>query len=281
MLKILHFGGIILFTFLSGNTGKLTLNESTVWLKKIKTNIDFSGGLMKINSSHKTNEINGYIEYNPELFQPKLDFTTVSRTGILDLSTNFEFDFNFNKKDKDYGNEAEISLPNSTPIKFNLDFSLSTVEMNLNNVEISSFNFDLEMGSADVDFGNETNSDCNYLNVDVGMGSLEIKNFGNLLCEESEIECGMGSIEIDFSGDNLKDNEFDISVGMGSIDLQIPKDVNVIINSDQSILSNLEFDAMNLIKTNIYRNETFDDSKPTLTFHCSVGLGNLSLGWIK
>lgn len=236
---------------------------------------------MKIKTSQKANEINGYIEYNPELFQPKLNFTTVSRTGILDLSTNIEFDFSFNNKDEEYGNDAEILLPTSTPIKFNLDFSLSTVELNLNDIEISSFNFDLGMGAADVDFGNDSQSDCNYLNVDVGMGGLAIKNFGNLYCEEAEIECGMGSIEIDFSGENGQDSGFDISVGMGSVDLQIPNNVNVIINSDQSILSNLDFEAMDLIKNNVYRNENYDEDKPTLTFHCSVGLGNISLNWIK
>ena len=68
---------------------------------------------------------------------------------------------------------------------------------------------------------------------------------------------------------------------MGSIEIQIPKGINAIFEIDQSILSNLDFEYMNLIKTNVYRNEDFNKNQPTLNFHCSIGLGSISLKWIK
>ena len=272
---------LILFQLLTGNTEHLTINESTFWLKKIKANIDFSGGLITIKASDSSNNINGFIEFNPELFQPNLKFTSISRTGILDLSTNFEFDLNLGKQNNDYGNKAEILLPTSIPINFNLDYSLSTIEMDLDKIEVSSFNFDLGLGSAILDFGNKLQSDCNYITVDVGMGSATIKNIGNLECDETKIECGMGSMLLDFSGEIYKNRDYDISVGMGSVEIQIPNDVNVLFKTDQSLLSNLELENMDLIKTNVYRNEKFDKDKPTLIFNCSIGLGSITLNWIK
>ena len=57
----------------------------------------------------------------------------------------------------------------------------------------------------------------------------------------------MGSISFDFSGAINSDMDYDISVGMGSIEIQIPKGINAIIATDQSILASLDFEDMVLI----------------------------------
>ena len=281
ILKLKNIIYLFLVQLLIGNTEHITINKSTFWLKKIKANIDYSGGIIKIVPSESSNELSGFIEYNPELFQPNLEFTSLSRIGILDLSTNFNFGLNLNSDKKNYGNTAEIFLPTATPIKFNLNYSLATVEMDLNEVEISTFNFDLGLGSAITNFGNEYQSDCGFFNVDIGLGSAEFKNIGNLNCEEYEIACGMGSIILDFSGENNLDIEYEISLGMGYIEIYVPVNKNVIFKTNQSILANLDLKEMNLIKTNIYRNKNFKEENPTLTFHSTIGLGSITLNWIK
>ena len=95
---------LFLLTLLFSNPNHLTLNESTLWLKKIKVNIDFSSGSFLINPSSNSNEINGFIEFNPDLFQPNLDFNTVSRIGVFDLSTNFKFEYNFESNKSEFEN---------------------------------------------------------------------------------------------------------------------------------------------------------------------------------
>ena len=122
---------------------------------------------------------------------------------------------------------------------------------------------------------------CDFLIVDVGMGSANFNNFGNLYCEEYEIDCGMGSIILNISNILKMDKEINISIGMGSIEINIIEGNNVIVEINQSLLSNLEFEQMNLIKTNVYRNESYEKSKPSLKINVSIGLGELSINWIK
>ena len=82
--------------------------------------------------------------------------------------------------------------------------------------------------------------------------------------------------------DTIKKNiEYDISVGMGSVDILIPKGVNAIFETNQSLLSSLDIEDMVLIKDDIYRNKDYDESQPTLNFQCSIGLGSIFLKWIK
>ena len=281
MHKLFIICSIFFSEILLGKVEHITLNESTLWLKKVKVNIDFSGGKILLKPADSKNKISGFMEYNPDFILPKLEFTTVGRTGILDMATDFHFEYDIGKSDKDYGNSAELNLPTSTPLKFNLDFSLAEVEMNLENIEISSFNFDLGMGSANVDFGENYISDCNFLNVDVGMGSAEFNNFGNISCEDYEIDCGMGAISLHFPEILEENQDIDLSVGMGSIEVNILEGNNIKVEMDQSMLSSLDFEKMDLIKTNVYRNEDFDKSKPTLQINASVGLGELSINWIK
>ena len=47
------------------------------------------------------------------------------------------------------------------------------------------------------------------------------------------------------------------------------------------MLSNLNFEKMDLIKTNVYRNENYNKSKATIQINASVGLGELSINWVK
>jgi hypothetical protein len=273
---------LFLLTLLFSNPNHLTLNESTLWLKKIKVNIDFSSGSFLINPSSNSNEINGFIEFNTDLFQPNLDFNTVSRIGVFDLSTNFKFEFNFESNNNEFENQAEVLLPINTPIKLDMDYSLADVKINLNEIDVSTFNFDLGLGSAIIDMGEKYQKDeCNFLIADVGLGSAEFKQLGNLYCDDFEIECGMGSLLLNFSGELKKNIEYNISVGMGEIKIEIPQGVNVIFEMDKSFFSDLNLEKMVLIEENIYRNESFIENQQTIKFNCSIGLGNVSLKWIK
>lgn len=281
-MNINKFHYLFLLTILFSNPNHLTLHESTFSLKKIKVNIDFSSGSFIINPSQNSNEINGFIEFNPELFQPKLNFETVGHIGILDLSTNFKFEYNFDSNNIEIENQAEILLPTNIPIKFNLDYSLADVNINLKEINIASFNFDLGLGSAIIDMGNKYQKDeCMFLIADIGLGTAEFKQLGNLYCNEFEIDCGLGSILLNFSGGINKNIDYDISVGMGEIKIEIPQGVNVLFELDKSIFSDIDFEGMDLIEENLYRNENYNEIQPTINFNCSVGLGSVSLEWIK
>lgn len=281
-MKINKFYYLFLLTFLFSNPNHLTLHESIFSLKKIKVNIDFSSGASIINPSHNSNEINGFIEFNPELFHPNLNFETVGRIGILDLSTHFKFEYKFENNENEFGNQAEILLPTNIPIKFNLDYSLADVNINLNDIKISTFNFDLGLGSAIIDMGNEyQNDECMFLIADIGLGTVEFNQLGNLYCDEFEIDCGLGSLLLNFSGEINKNINYDISVGMGEIKIEIPQGVNVLFELDKSLFSDIEFEGMDLIEENLYRNENYNEIQPTINFNCSVGLGSVTLEWIK
>ncbi|MAJ43592.1 MAG: hypothetical protein CMF96_02460 [Candidatus Marinimicrobia bacterium] len=261
---------------------RITLNESTQWLKKVKLNIDFLGGNILLKPTNSKNKISGYMKYNKSFVYPKLKFTTVSGTGILDMATDLQFEYDLLKSYNDYGNSAELNLPNSIPLKFNLDFSLAEVDINLENIEVSSFNFNLGMGSANINFGEKyKSSDCDFLIVEVDMGTAKLKNFSNLSCEEYEIDCGLGVIIINFSTILEEYQNIDLSVGMGSIEINILEGNNIEVEINQNMLSSLDFEKMDLVKKNVYRNEDYDKSNPTILINASVGLGELSINWIK
>ena len=71
-----------------------------------------------------------------------------------------------------------------------------------------------------------------------------------------------------------------LSTGMTTLE-EVRDSINAIFETDQSILSSLDFEDMVLIKDDVYRNDDFNKNQPTLNFQCSIGLGSISLKWIK
>ena len=113
------------------------------------------------------------------------------------------------------------------------------------------------------------------------MGTARLKNFSNLSCEEYEIDCGLGEIIINFSTILEEYQNIDLSVGMGSIEINILEGNNIEVEINQNMLSSLDFEKMDLVKKDVYRNGDYDKSNPTILINASVGLGELSINWIK
>jgi hypothetical protein len=68
---------------------------------------------------------------------------------------------------------------------------------------------------------------------------------------------------------------------MGRVEINILNGNNLQLNLDQSMMSKLNFEKMNLIKRNHYENEDFNKNLPVLKINTSIGLGSLNINWIN
>ena len=270
--KIIFF----IFSILISNTNEFLLEESTEKLKKLKINIDFIGASLNIKKSNLGNNLSCFDNQKRTASMPEINFSSFGKTGILDISSNMKYNFyNINY------DTINLNLPKFIPIKFNCNLKNSNLRVNLDSIKVSSLDFDSNIGNSLLDFGSNFQSECEYLTINIGLGSSEIKNFNNLFCEKTKIKCNGSSIILNITDVLKKNNHIDLSIGMGRVEINILNGNNLQLNLDQSMMSKLNFEKMNLIKRNHYENEDFNKNLPVLKINTSIGLGSLNINWIN
>ncbi len=270
--KIVFF----IFSILISDTNEFLLEESAEKLKKLKINIDFIGASLNIKKSNRDINLSYFDNQKRTTSMPEINFSSFGRTGILDISSNMIYNF------KNINNDTiDLNLPKSIPIKFNLNLKNSNLKVNLDSIKVSSLNFDSNIGNSLLDFGNNFQSECEYLTINIGLGSSEIKNLNNLSCEKTKIKCNGSSIILNITNVLKKSNHIDLSISMGRVEINILNGNNLQLNLDQPMMSKLNFEKMNLIKKNHYENEDFNKNFPVLKINTSIGLGSLDINWIN
>jgi len=265
-----------IFSILISDTNEFLLEESTEKLKKLKINIDFVGASLNIKKSNRDNNLSYFDNQKRPTEMPEINFSSFGKTGILDISSNMKYNF----KSINY-DTINLDLPKFIPIKFNCNLKNSNLKVNLDSIKVSSLDFDSNVGNSLLDFGSNFQSECEYLTINIGLGSSEIKNFNNLFCEKTKITCNGSSIILNITDVLKKNNHIDLSIGMGRVEINILNGNNLQLKLDQSMMSKLNFEKMNLIKRNHYENEDFNKNLPVLKINTSIGLGSLNINWIN
>ena len=278
----------ILFIFVSVLLCKsgekiITLNEPLGDVTKMKVNVEFSMGQLLLENGQDELAVTGYMKYHERFADATLTYQEYSGTGILELETDVDLDWHgYSDSDDEKSNDCELYLNPTVPIDLNLDFGFGESRLNLGSLQISKLIIDSGLGETTIDFGDTRNPiECEYIDVDTGLGSSILLNLGNSNAESMEFECGLGSMELDFTGELLHDIEINIAVGLGSITIWIPEGTNTFFDYDGSFLADIDLVNFQIIAEDEYRSVDYNPELPTLHFSASVGAGNIEINWKK
>ncbi|MFQ6610649.1 MAG: hypothetical protein ACE5D7_07610 [Fidelibacterota bacterium] len=275
----------LLFCFIYPNNPDkiLTLNEPLNDISYLKVNIDYSLGNLVMEAGQPGMAVTGYLKYNHQHIDGRLEYNEYGSTGILNLETDIEVDWNFkfdeDDKNKIY-NESELYLSSKMPTIMNIDVGMGKSTLSLDRLMIEDFNLDCGMCETNIDFGEVLNPvKCASVDIDAGLGSAKVRNILNSNSDKMEFECGLGSMDLHFGGELKRDIEVDLSIGLGTMEIEIPIGTNVIFEYDGSFLASVDLVGFTQINDE-YHSKNFDNNNPVIYITGSIGGGSLEINWI-
>ena len=114
------------------------------------------------------------------------------------------------------------------------------------------------------------------LRLDVKLGAGESRlDLSRLTFTRLKMKTGVGFAEVDLTGDRQQDAEIEIRGGVGEVDVLLPADVGVRVRAAGGLG---EIDAQGLSrKGDLYLNEAYDGTGPTLSLDIEGGVGGIDL----
>ena len=174
---------------------------------------------------------------------------------------------------KDTVGELKIEIP--TNIHFSLfsfrDLSHKTL-IHLNDFIPMNLFFKVGAGKSQLDLAS---MELETLNIEAGMGEMDIDLEGNTSLSRLNVKIGVGEATIDLRGNWTRDLESRIISGLGQVTLLLPQNIGVKVETKRGLGS---IDASNLnVNGNIYTNQQFGKTDPTLNIYLESGIGKVNL----
>ena len=258
------------------------LNE----FKSVEIDLDFGLGELDVNAHNKSKTISGKLEYNPDHTEVDVEFTSNNSKAFLsiegesgdkfdccDNGISFD-DFDFGD---DFHNYMDLNLARDIPTELELDFGLGEATLDLTHIDLTYFELDCGLSDVKVTMDQSNNIGCERVSISSGLGDFNGYGLGNLNSERFNLDVGLGSATVDLRGKFDEDMDLSIDVGLGSLELIIPENVNVKIRVDHSFLSSVDVDGLVSEGNNKYVSRDWDNSRPTIDGHISVGIGSVDV----
>lgn len=183
--------------------------------------IDFGVGTLKMVGG-ASDWLTGTFDYSDEKWKPSITYKNNSNIGYAKLKQKSSMNVGFSNKK--YQNEWLLHLTNEIPVKLDINLGVSSADLNLKGIQLSSLAIDSGVGESTIDLsGNWNNSFPVDLRLGVGDTTIYLpKNTGIKL----DVSKGVGRLNTDdfiAQGKNVYVNEaygtakhtIDMSIDMG------------------------------------------------------------------
>jgi len=192
----------------------------------------------------------GEFRYSSPEWKPLISYQVKNAVGELnvEIPTNINFSL-FSFKDKTY--KTLIHLNDELPMNLFFKVGAGKSQLDLASMELET------------------------LNIEAGMGEMDIDLEGNTSLSRLNVKIGVGEATIDLRGNWTRDLESRIISGLGQVTLLLPQNIGVKVETKRGLGS---IDASNLnVNGNIYTNQQFGKTDPTLNIYLESGIGKVNL----
>lgn len=221
--------------------------------KEIKTEINFTTGLLNIKSS--SNQLSeGIYKYSKDKWKPTITYSESQQFGNLKIFSFVE-DANFN-----YSNSKSFDNADSC-----------MWDISLNNKLKNDIAIKLIAGKGNIDLSN-----CELKRFDCSMTAGEMNiNLRNSSVPNFIFSAFAGKVVIDLSGNWKNDLNANIKGGVGEISLRLPSKKGIKLNV-VGILGEVNIPKLNK-QGNTYTNSLFGKTKESLYIDITGGIGNVNV----
>ena len=250
MRKILILSIIFYITIINAKSDHYKNLEYQYNIKKydrLRVYLDCSIGNLVMKPSNNKYIITGNIDYNSTLAKPIVKLTNKSNISRLDLKIKADKIIKSDNKslvnslieDGNDNYKINFEMPTKMSTDMNLNFGLGKVDLDFTGIRIAQLI--MNCGLSDVTLINTKSNiiNCENIHISTGISDFNSTGLGNFNSSNYSFDVGMGSAEIDMSGSANKNSNLKIDVTVGSLELKLPKNTNIELLIEKSILSSV------------------------------------------
>ena len=287
-ILVLVISSVVMLFARNGNIERHDIPFKTE--EELSVEIDFGVGNIELrDGTDKDYVLESEMEYSSDEYKPDVDYQVFGKKGKLQLAMDWEGGrksfFGFGKdsdsRSRVRDNIWKLEFTKKIPIFFDIEMGLGTGEFDFSGLNVQDIDLECGMSDVVVEFNEENKTELESFSIETGLGNLEAYGLANANVERFDLECGLGSAVLDFSGKIRQNAKVSVTVGLGSVTIQIPKNVGVEIEAEQSFLSSIDLDDFYEIDDDLYRSDNWDDVEHKIYMSVEVGLGSIDIDWIK
>jgi hypothetical protein len=207
--------------------------------KELSVNLKFDVGEFEVAKASDENLFSFDLQYDRRHFEPKFDFDSGDRASLrLELNSLRGGLKGGGGRNRD--NDLTLRLNDKVPIDLDITTGVSESNLDMTGLPVRRMHLRGGVGKTEVTFDRPSPEKLRTLDVESGVGELVIHGLGNAQVESLSLRGGIGRTELDFTGEwGMTGGDTNIKVGVGEVRVTIPRDLDVEIDAQGGLLSNI------------------------------------------
>ena len=155
--------------------------------------------------------------------------------------------------------------------------------IDLSGLSVADLSIDIGASECDLEFNRPNPVAIEMLDIDAGAGELKVEGLGNANFEEMRFDGGAGDFVLNFEGEFEGFKTARIDIGVGALRLELPRDLPVRIETDNSWLNSINIRGARLIEVDdgVYETRDYDLANRGLEIDLDLGIGETEISWVK
>jgi hypothetical protein len=276
ILSLVAAGVLVAGSPISGDAQtwrSVTMSRQLGEEEELDVRVRFGAGRLSIKAGEEGTLYRMHLRYDEEAFSPVADHEGSSLAlGVEAVKNNIHW----GKKD---GQEMELFLAKSVPMKLDLEFGAVRANLDLGGLEMTELELSTGASESRVDFSQPNPVRMSRADFQVGAADLQLRTLGNLNADQINVDAGVGHVVLDFQGEWQGDSEVTVDIGLGALELRFPEGLGVSLEKDTFLTS---LDSQGLVKRgDTYRSVDWDKAAHKVTVKVDAAFGSIDVVWVR
>jgi hypothetical protein len=208
--------------------------------KDLAVNLKFDVGQFEITKASDDNLFSFDLQYDRQHYEPKFNFDAGDHASMrLDVNSLYNGPRGLSGG-RNRDNDLTLRLNDRLPIDVDVTTGVSESNLDMTGLQLRRMHLRGGVGKTEVTFDRPSPERLKTFEVESGVGELVVHGLGNAQVENLTLRGGIGRTELDFTGDwGMTSSDTSIKVGVGEVRVTIPREVDVEIDAQGGLLSNI------------------------------------------
>ena len=249
-------------------------------IKNVKLEADIGLARLHIEPQDGGDIFAGKAYYDADKFRVDMEYETHGdKVDIFLYSEQARRKLNLDSDDNDW----RVVLSRDYNWDIDLEVGFAECLIDLSGIPISDLSIDIGASECDLEFNQPNPIVMEMLDIDAGAGELKIEGLGNANFEDMRFDGGAGDFLLNFEGEFEGFRKVRIDIGVGAVELEIPGDLPVRIETNDSWLNSINFKGARLIEVEngVYETRDYDLANRGLEIDLDLGIGEAEISWVR
>lgn len=265
------------FGFFFSDKNSIKISPSTE--RELKVNIEAGMAKIFVSGGASPNILSAKSDVNN--IKHCIDYSIRDDVGYISIDTDCKSHGKNESKKSRYSfksPEWHFEFIDALPISFDIELGVGKAELDLTTLRVKDLNISTGASSVLLQWNKPNKNVLEEISIEAGLSKFTAEGLSWANFNHLKFQGGVGSYRLDFSGELSKEVDVDIEIGLGSIILEIPEDIGVRVQYEESFLSNFSIDnEFDEEEENVYYSPNYRKSRGKMNINIETGLGNIKV----